>query len=103
MRPCSESDIVAFYHFKVFEKGGNAMKEKCIGDNHNIECPYCGKLNHYVVGDVRVVLGNVTYFIRPCRYCAQTVHYYANYRIALEAFRKNPALSAAEKDRSFGE
>ena len=65
------------------------MKET-IGDNYNVECPHCGKINNYVCQGAHVELGSNIYFKKPCFYCKKEVHYLAAYEIRVKAYLENP-------------
>ncbi len=56
------------------------------GDNHNIKCPHCRKVQHHVVTDVRPIqTGTVTEFVKPCHDCGKPVYYWASWEIVLRA------------------
>lgn len=63
------------------------------GDNHNIKCPYCGKVQHHVVTDARAVpVGVTTEFTRPCYDCKRPVYYWASWEIVLRAEKEGEVL-----------
>ncbi len=62
-----------------------ARKFRCIGDDHNIECPHCGRQNHYVCQGTQTKFGTISPFCRPCALCGQMVYYLARYEIAVVA------------------
>lgn len=59
------------------------------GDNYNIACPHCGKINHYVTHGIKVSHGVITEFIRSCYHCRQNIHYSAQWEITLLAEAQN--------------
>lgn len=61
------------------------MKTFCKGDNHNIECPHCGKINHYVCHGKVVEFGKIAVFSKHCFHCGKIVWYQAGYEIAVTA------------------
>ena len=64
------------------------------GDNYNIECPHCGKINHYVCQGKTIEFRKIKVFSKPCYHCKKEVYYSARYDITVTAeqdpiFEKN--------------
>lgn len=57
----------------------------CHGDNYNIACPHCGKINHYVDDGVKVEFGKIAIFKKVCNYCQKIVYYRAEYKLEITA------------------
>jgi len=55
------------------------VKETCIGNDDNVECPYCGKINHYVRQGPTVEVPDETTvpFEKQCFHCKKVVYYTA--------------------------
>ena len=46
------------------------------GDNYNIACPYCGKINHYPVDTMVKSNGKGNYdFTKSCYHCKKVICY----------------------------
>ena len=60
------------------------------GDDYNVKCPHCEKINHYVTRRIDVVFGQITQFEKPCFHCGGIVYYRAGYKVGVEAFSENP-------------
>jgi len=55
------------------------MEERCIGDNDNVRCPHCGKLNHDVCEGVPTDGNNTELFCKKCYHCKKMVYYRLRY------------------------
>ena len=52
------------------------MGNTTIGNNYNIECPYCSKTNHYPIDTLVVSQDGFNYdVIKPCWHCKRIVRY----------------------------
>lgn len=60
------------------------------GDNYNIECPHCGRINHYVCNGRKVELEKIIQFEEHCYNCGKLVYYEAKYEISVIARCRAP-------------
>lgn len=51
------------------------MERRTEGDNYNIECPHCGRINHYVCNGKKIELGKAIQFEEYCYNCGRLVYY----------------------------
>ena len=67
------------------------------GDNYNIACPYCGKINHYPVKH-KFNKDKVLYFKNRCFHCVKQIRYTARYEMTLLAETINSQLNSLSDD-----
>ncbi len=63
------------------------------GTHYNVKCPYCDGNNHYVTQGIKIELGKVAQFQKPCQYCGGRIYYHAKYEIMVTAYRNDPTKS----------
>ncbi len=68
------------------------MQQRCIGDNYNVQCPHCNKINHYVSCGLIFTFGKITRFNRACSHCKKMIYYHGNYEIKITAYLEDSTL-----------
>lgn len=58
------------------------------GDCYNIECPWCGKINHYVTDGEKVPLHVIRIFEKECFHCKKPIIYEAIWALKITASQK---------------
>jgi DNA-directed RNA polymerase subunit RPC12/RpoP len=68
------------------------------GDNYNIDCPYCGKTNHYVTQGRghKITPDEIAVFSRECWHCKEKIIYQVRMVMSVEAYQQGEANSLVE-------
>jgi len=64
------------------------------GDNYNVACPHCGKVNHSVCWGHRIEFNKISCFQKTCTHCGKVVWYHAEWAIELTAYSEDPLAQA---------